>query len=41
VFNDVNEIQQALKSACGAHFPDTYGKGNAAKEIVEKIKKNL
>ena len=41
VFNDVNEIPQALKSACGAHFPDTYGKGNAAKEIVEKIKKNL
>jgi UDP-GlcNAc3NAcA epimerase len=41
VFDDVNEIPLVLKNPCGAHFPDTYGKGNAAKQIVEIIKKNL
>jgi UDP-N-acetylglucosamine 2-epimerase len=41
VFDDVSEISQVLKKSCGAHFPDTYGKGNAAREIVEIIKENL
>lgn len=41
VFDEVTKIVEALKIPCGIHFPYVYGKGNAAKEIVEIIKRSL
>ncbi|MEO6812836.1 MAG: UDP-N-acetylglucosamine 2-epimerase (non-hydrolyzing) [Ginsengibacter sp.] len=41
VFNDLNEIPAIIKKSPGAYTQDIYGKGDAAKEIVEIIKNNL
>ena len=41
VFDNVGEIPEILKVPCGAHFPDVYGKGNAAAEIVQIIHSRL
>lgn len=41
VFNHPGEIPAILETPCGEYIPDIYGKGNAAKEIVEIIKNRL
>jgi UDP-GlcNAc3NAcA epimerase len=41
VFDNVDKIPEILKVPCGAHFPDVYGKGNAAAEIVQIIHSRL
>ncbi len=37
VFENISEIPKILKAPCGERFSDIYGKGTAAKEIVEII----
>lgn len=41
VFNNLEQIPVALKNRPGSYIADIYGKGNAAKEIVEIIKVKL
>lgn len=41
VFENISQVPEILTIPCGAHFPDVYGKGTAAKEIVEIIKSRL
>ncbi len=41
VFDNIEEISKVLKVPCGNYVPDIYGKGNAAKEIVEIINRRM
>ena len=41
VFDNISEMPAILTVPCGEYFPDIYGKGNAAKEIVDIIRGRL
>ena len=41
VFDHLDGIKNELKNSPGEYIPDIYGTGNAAKEIVEIIQKNI
>ena len=41
IFDGINEIKNELKNSPGEYIPDIYGTGNASKEIVEIINKNI
>lgn len=41
VFDDLDSIQEKINELPGTYIEDVYGKGNAAKEIVEHLKNRL
>lgn len=41
VFNDLNQIKQALAIPLGEHNPNIYGQGNASEEIAQTINQYL